>query len=101
VFIVAQVLPDFVGDGVRRIAGNRLETLLLEPEEEVDPNNPFNAAEDPAGRSADHWRWLAENASSIAEAERLSGCAKNTIRKYFRIHGLAIDRSRSPSSHPQ
>lgn len=97
VSIVAQLLPGFVGHGVRQLVVNRLETLLIEEEETVDPNNPFNDAVEPGDHSVEDWRWLAQNAASWAEAERLSRYAKNTIKKYLSVHGLNIDRTRPDS----
>ena len=95
VAIFAQLLPEFVGFGVRKVVGNRLETLLIEAEEPEDPNNPFNGDLDPGARTVGDWRWLAEHAASWAEAERLSGYAKNTIKKYLSTHSLTLDRARS------
>lgn len=96
VSIVAQLLPGFVGFVVRTVVVNRLESFVME-EEQPDPTNPFNNDGEPSDRSVEDWKWLADNATSLAEAERLSRYAKNTIRKYFTAHSLTIDRTRSDS----
>jgi len=87
------LMPAFAAHGIKRLASTTIEDLILEVDDEHDPNNPFLTERRPEDRDESEWQWLATNSTSLREAAGLSGHSRNTVKGYFQRHSLSARRS--------